>query len=90
MSTKARWLGRRLREIRTEKELSQYELAKRSGVTKQAIGRIENGVAFEPTWTTIQLLIHALGVPCTEFMEPDLLKRAGPDSVKKGRRPRKQ
>jgi transcriptional regulator with XRE-family HTH domain len=72
MTKKPMWLGKRLRQLRKEKGLTVYALAKNSGVTKQAIGRLEGGIAFKPTWETIQLLCRALGVSCTEFVDPTL------------------
>jgi transcriptional regulator with XRE-family HTH domain len=89
MSTKSLWLSKRLREIREKRGITQYALAKQSGVTKQAIGRLEAGSAVKPTWETVQLLAIALGVDCRYFQEPDVLERAGPNSAKKTRRPRR-
>lgn len=51
----------RLREVRAAKEMSQDELADRSGIHSTAIGRLERG-GREPRLTTILRLAHGLGV----------------------------
>ena len=56
-------------QLRTHREaagLSQYALAKKSGLSKQAMSRLEMGER-EPSWTTVQLLAKALGVSCEAF-----------------------
>jgi transcriptional regulator with XRE-family HTH domain len=60
----------RLRELRLRAGISQYELAKRSGVSGQAISRIEKGER-EPGWSTVRKLARALGVSVAVFdVEP--------------------
>src|SRR5436190_22303607 len=61
----------RLRALREQAGLSQYALAKRSGLSKQALSRLELGEN-EPAWETVQLLALALGVDCREFVNQDL------------------
>jgi transcriptional regulator with XRE-family HTH domain len=61
----------RLRALREGAGLSQYALAKRSGLSKQALSNLELGNR-EPTWTTVQLLAVALGVNCEEFVDPNV------------------
>jgi len=61
----------RLRERREAVGLSQYALAKLSGLTKQALSRLELG-AREPTWNTVQRLALALGVDCRAFVDPTI------------------
>src|SRR5262245_36686152 len=61
----------KLRERREFAGLSQYALAKLSGLTKQALSRLEMGER-EPTWNTVQRLAAALGVDCRAFMDPNL------------------
>jgi DNA-binding XRE family transcriptional regulator len=56
----------RLRVLRLRVGISQYELAKRSGVSGQAISRIEKGER-EPGWSTVRKLARALGVPVGAF-----------------------
>lgn len=59
----------RLRELREAAGLTQYALAKKAGISKQAMNRLENG-SNQPTWDTVQLLATALGVS-TEVLRTD-------------------
>jgi transcriptional regulator with XRE-family HTH domain len=51
--------------------LSQYALAKKSGLSRQAVSNLEAGNR-ESTWQTVQLLAAALGVDCTSFLDPNV------------------
>ena len=77
----------RLRGLRDQAGLSQYGLAKLSGLSKQALSRLELGDN-EPTWETVQLLASALGVDCTAFADPGV-KPPAPAEAKPRGRPRK-
>jgi transcriptional regulator with XRE-family HTH domain len=59
---------RRLRQLRKAAGLSQYELARRSGLTRQAISNLEKGNR-APTWETVCLLAKGLGVSVAAFEE---------------------
>ena len=61
----------RLRSLRERAGLSQYELARRTGLTRQTVSRLEMGDR-DPTWGTVQLLALALGADFREFADPDL------------------
>jgi transcriptional regulator with XRE-family HTH domain len=61
----------RLQSLREAAGLSQYELAKKAGVTRQTLSRLEMGES-APTWPTVQLLAIALGVDCSAFVDPGL------------------
>ena len=50
----------RIRELRTEKGLSQTELAKRAGTTQNTISSLETG-QFQPTAYLSGLICRALG-----------------------------
>jgi transcriptional regulator with XRE-family HTH domain len=63
--------ARQLAAVRTRAGLSQYELARRSGVSRQALSCLEMGTR-EPVWATVQRLALALGVDCRAFTDPDL------------------
>src|SRR3954468_20894120 len=63
--------GQRLAGLREAKGLTKYALAKLTGLTKQAISRIESE-GRSPTWDTVQLLAKALGVTCEAFNDPGL------------------
>ena len=62
--------ARRLQQLREVAGISQYELAKRSGVSKQAVSNLELGNR-EPSWETVRRLARALGVSVAAFDDPD-------------------
>ena len=64
------YFATRLEELRQRAELTVYALAKQSGVSKQAIAKLESG-ANAPAWETVLKLAKALGVEVTEFVSPD-------------------
>jgi transcriptional regulator with XRE-family HTH domain len=88
VSEKAQGFAERLRALRDGAGLSQYALAKRSGLTKQALSRLELGER-EPTWQTVQLLALALNVDYGEFADPELTLPEGADEPRPRGRPRK-
>ncbi len=57
-------LATRLREARQSADLSLTQLAERTGMTRQAISRIESGENRNPTISTIVRLAEALGKEC--------------------------
>jgi transcriptional regulator with XRE-family HTH domain len=78
-------VGERIRAIREEKNLSQGDIEKRSGLLRHYVSRVENGHTI-PSVETLEKFARALGVPLYElFYEgeepPGLLripKRATP------------
>jgi transcriptional regulator with XRE-family HTH domain len=65
-------LGRRVRDLRNARHLSQVELAARAGVARNTLNRIENGHLM-PTAPIIEHLAEALDVvPGALFEEPVL------------------
>lgn len=79
--------ARRLTQLRETAGLSQYEVAKRAGLTRQTLSRLEMGESV-PTWPTVQLLAAALGVDCTAFVDP-ALQPPDAEPARKPGRPRK-
>lgn len=71
MSPKKWSFASRLEEILREKGVTQYALAKRTGITKQAISRLVLG-HHEPTWDTVQRIAKALDMDCRDFVDPAL------------------
>lgn len=57
-----RTFGQNLRALRTERGLSQEELAARLGTTKQVVSRYENGQR-TPKVTVVEAFARRLGVP---------------------------
>ncbi|MGW3888811.1 helix-turn-helix domain-containing protein [Micromonospora chokoriensis] len=54
-------LGRALRALRRRADLSQRELAERSGVPQPTLARIESGRAVDPRFRTVERLVTAAG-----------------------------
>jgi putative transcriptional regulator len=65
-------LGNRLRVARAEQRLSQEELARMAGVTRQTISSIENG-QYGPSALLAFILARRLGKPVEElfYLEGD-------------------
>ncbi len=61
-------IGERMREIREQRGYSQRDLAKRSGLSANAISRIERGEN-SPTVSSLHQLAAALRVPIVSFFE---------------------
>lgn len=61
----------RLKEERERKGLSIYALAKSSGMSKQALGKLEAGKR-QPAWDTVQVIAKALGVSCEVFVDASI------------------
>jgi len=64
-------LAKRLKEIRTEKGITQEELAYRSELTLSQIARIET-IKINPTISTIFKIVRALDVPLNELFNFEL------------------
>lgn len=61
-----RQMGKTLKKLRT-KNLSQATLAKRAGLSREYINKIEAG-RYDPPLSTLNSLAKALGVPVTELL----------------------
>lgn len=60
----------RVREMRLARGWSQTDLATKVGVSRQALGAIENGV-WNPSLVTIQSLLEVFGVQFTDLFYPE-------------------
>src|SRR5438552_11725675 len=78
----------RLQALREQRGLSQYELAHRTGLTRQTLSRLEMGDR-DPTWGTVQLLALALDVEPNEFRDPSITLPERAPAASPGR-PRKE
>lgn len=56
----ARWIGRRLRELRRSRGLTGKEVAARAGISPQSLSRIENG-RHDVVLTTLRRILAAMG-----------------------------
>lgn len=59
-------LGRALRTLREERELTQEDAAYEAGITPGSLSRIETAVS-NPTWTTVERIASALDVSLVEL-----------------------
>ena len=62
-------LGRLLKRLREEADLSLYELAKRSGVNRAKLLRLESGELRQATGPVLHKLADALGVELEDFYD---------------------
>ena len=82
MEAKAMMVGERLRALREQKDLSQGEIEKRTGLLRCYISRVENGHTV-PSVETLEKFARALEIPMYQLLYdgekpphlPNLLKR---------------
>ena len=60
-------LGENIRNIRKQKKVSQEELARKAGIDRAFVGRIERGEQ-NPTILTIYKIIYALNIDAKEIL----------------------
>jgi transcriptional regulator with XRE-family HTH domain len=61
--------GRRLRQLRRKKELTQEQLAEFAGISVDMVSNIERGIN-APSFQTIERLARVLNVSVQEFFIP--------------------
>jgi transcriptional regulator with XRE-family HTH domain len=61
--------GRRLRQIRRQKDLTQEQLAEAVGISVEFLSNIERGIN-APSFETLEKLSEVLTVPVAEFFAP--------------------
>jgi transcriptional regulator with XRE-family HTH domain len=71
VAKKRETFGKTLQRLIDEAGMSSYELARRAGLTRQAISYLMTGDR-EPTWDTVQRLAKALGLDCSAFEDAGL------------------
>jgi XRE family transcriptional regulator, regulator of sulfur utilization len=59
-------LGKAIRELRSEQEISLRRFAPRAGITVNTLSLIERGEA-NPTWGTVRRVASALGISVSEL-----------------------
>jgi len=59
----------RLRELRRAAGLTQGELAKRAGLSRNGVSQLEQAVR-DPSFATVAALAEALGTDCKAFLQP--------------------
>ena len=68
MSNEVRKFGKKVREIRLKKNMSQGDIARILGVHRSYISGLERGVR-NPSLLTVQKVAKALGVSSKELIE---------------------
>jgi XRE family transcriptional regulator, aerobic/anaerobic benzoate catabolism transcriptional regulator len=63
-----RQLGMTVQTLRDKRAMTQEVLAKKAGISRGYLARVETG-RHEPTLTTLRKLAKALGVPVTQLLE---------------------
>jgi len=64
-------IGQRLRSAMKRADLSQKELARRSGIHESTISAVMSGLAANPNWETVERLVDAIGTTWGDlFDEP--------------------
>ena len=58
-----------IRNLREQQNMTQEQLAKRTGVTQGYIAQLESGLRKNPSLPLLKKLARALGVPMTELLE---------------------
>jgi transcriptional regulator with XRE-family HTH domain len=72
-------IGKRIRDLREERGLTQREVARRAGLTPSGVGFIENGQTQNPSAETVVAIARALGVRVEALLgEPVPLGEAPP------------
>jgi transcriptional regulator with XRE-family HTH domain len=61
----------RLKTLRERAELTQQELAFKSGLSMAVVSQIEQGKIADPRLSTLRALAEALGVDCNTLTEPE-------------------
>jgi len=61
-------IGKRIRDLREERGLTQREVARRAGLTPSGVGFIEHGQTRNPSAETVLAVARALGVPVEELL----------------------
>lgn len=61
-----KFIGQKLKEYRKKANLSQEQLAERTGLAEKHYGRLERGACM-PTLETFFTIIEALNIPLSEF-----------------------
>lgn len=64
-------LPQRLRSARRVRQLTQPEVAKRSGLSQSQISRLESGQTSDPAFSTVAAVARALGVSLDAIAAPD-------------------
>jgi transcriptional regulator with XRE-family HTH domain len=71
-------IGEAIKEMRTDRGLSQKELAKRAGISATAVCNIEKGHSF-PSKETIKAICDAIGIPVSWLLFSSITEEDVPE-----------
>ncbi|MFS2138543.1 helix-turn-helix domain-containing protein [Duganella sp. Dugasp56] len=71
MTTIKSALGSRIRQLRKQKGLTQFQAAEAAGIDPKSLSRLESGV-FNPSIDTLQRLARAMGTEIEDFFLSDV------------------
>lgn len=80
MSDIAVQMGQRIRQLRSDRQMSQEELAFKAGISPAHLGQIERATK-NPTIDTISRIASALSVPITELFSDDNAPVTSPNAT---------
>jgi DNA-binding XRE family transcriptional regulator len=78
-------LGLKVRALREKREMSQMALAVATGLSLNAVARLEQGGIPDPRLSTIHSIARALGVSLDQLIQ---MPTPRPSKPRRGRRPR--
>ncbi len=67
------YLGRRIRQFRQNKGLTQFELERRTGIKREYLSKIENDELNNPTFFTLLKICDGLGISLVELLAESLV-----------------
>ena len=68
MSPTPKQMGRRLKKLREDRDMSRAQLAELAGITREYVRRVEGGVQ-DPTVGTLQKIARALKVKVADLVK---------------------
>jgi transcriptional regulator with XRE-family HTH domain len=74
-------LGERIKQVRTEKNMTQTELAKKIGVSKQAVYKYESGIVTNIPFERLEQIANALNVSIAQIVGTEIYSQEALDEI---------
>ena len=68
-------LGLKIKELRKQRGITQNELAKKSGISRATLSKVENGFFSKTTATTLENILSTLGYSLDIKVKNPFVKR---------------
>jgi len=65
------FLGQKIRYLRKNKGLTQFDLERKTGIKREYLSKIENDELNNPTFSTLVKICEGIGIPITELLVDD-------------------